>query len=160
MPVRRHALPRGPDALAYRHLGFGQLADVAVHDTRQYRSKQPCGDGIKANCAEALDPNRTMLGEVQEKWLAELLRSSNGTWQVLAQQVVFSQFDWRSFPWSRTTETGAGNMDAWDGARAARERVLRVVRERPELKPVVVTGEMEMWLGVGLKDGRMRGDTR
>ena len=32
----------------------GKLADVAVLDTRQYRSKQPCGDGIKANCEEAL----------------------------------------------------------------------------------------------------------
>jgi alkaline phosphatase D len=90
MPVRRRSLSRGPDVLAYCHLSFGKLADVAVLDTRQYRSKQPCGDGIKANCTEADEPNRTMLGEAQEKWLGDLLRSSAGTWQVLAQQVLFS----------------------------------------------------------------------
>ena len=56
MPVRRRMLPRGPDLLAYRHLPFGNLADLAVLDTRQYRSDQPCGDGFKANCAEAEEP--------------------------------------------------------------------------------------------------------
>jgi phosphodiesterase/alkaline phosphatase D-like protein len=38
MPVRRRSLPRGPDALLNRHLPFGRLVDVAVLDTRQYRS--------------------------------------------------------------------------------------------------------------------------
>jgi alkaline phosphatase D len=152
MPVRRRSLPRGPDVLAYRHLPFGRLADVAVLDTRQYRSKQPCGDGMKANCVEADEPGRTMLGEAQEKWLGELLRSSNGTWQVLAQQVLFSQFDWRSFPWSRTTDAGAGNMDAWDGARAARERVLNVFREKPTANPVVLTGDVHRSIALDIKD--------
>ena len=152
MPVRRRALPRGPDALVYRHLPFGKLADLAVLDTRQYRSKQPCGDGIKANCEEALDPNRTMLGDAQEKWLAELLRANNGTWQVLAQQVLFSQFDWRSFPWSRTAEPGAGNMDAWDGARAARERVLSLIREKSASNPVVLTGDVHKSIALEIKD--------
>lgn len=135
-------MPRGPDVLAYRHLAFGKLADLAVLDTRQYRSKQPCGDGIKANCAEAAEPRRTTLGERGRGGLAELLRSGSGTWQVLAQQVMFSQFDWRSFPWSRTTEPGAGKMDAWDGALTARERLLGVIREKPASNPVVLTGDM------------------
>ena len=152
MPVRRRSLPRGPDALIYRHLPFGKLAELAVLDTRQYRSKQPCGDGIKANCEEALDPNRTMLGEAQERWLSELLRTSNGTWQVLAQQVLFSQFDWRSFPWSRSTEAGAGNMDAWDGARAARERVLSVLREKSAANPVALTGDVHKSIALEIKD--------
>ena len=69
MPVRRSMVPRGPDMLAYRNFQIGNLANIAVLDTRQYRSKQPCGDGIKANCAEADEPGRTMLGEAQERWL-------------------------------------------------------------------------------------------
>ena len=152
MPVRRRMLPRGPDLLAYRHLPFGNLADLAVLDTRQYRSDQPCGDGFKANCAEAEDPSRTMLGDTQESWLAELLRSSKGTWQVLAQQVLFSQFDWRSFPWARTSEVGAGNMDAWDGARAARARILTVFRERPSSNPVVLTGDVHRGIALEIKE--------
>src|SRR5262245_18760724 len=152
MPVRRRALPRGPDVLAYRHLPFGVLADIAVLDTRQYRSKQACGDGIKAGCAEADEPNRTMLGEAQETWLSALLRSSKGTWQVLAQQVLFSQFDWRSFPWSRTVEAGARNMDAWDGARAARDRLLSVLREKPTSNTVVLTGDVHKAIAMDIKD--------
>lgn len=152
MPVRRRMLPRGPDLLAYRHLPFGKLADVAVLDTRQHRSKQPCGDGIKANCAEADATTRTMLGNSQEEWLAGLLRSSTATWQVLAQQVLFSQFDWRSFPWSRTSDAGAGNMDAWDGARSARQRVLNVVRERSGMNPVVLTGDVHKGIALEIKD--------
>jgi alkaline phosphatase D len=152
MPVRRRSLPRGPDVLAYRHLPFGTLADVAVLDTRQYRSKQPCGDGIKPGCAEADEPTRTMLGEAQERWLADLLRSSSGTWQVLAQQVLFSAFDWRSYPWSRTGEARAGNMDAWDGAHAGRERVLGVLRQRSSSNPVVLTGDVHRAIALEVKD--------
>jgi alkaline phosphatase D len=47
MPVRCSMVPRGPDVRAYRHLRFGALADIAVLDTRQYRSTQPCGDGLQ-----------------------------------------------------------------------------------------------------------------
>jgi alkaline phosphatase D len=47
MPVRRRMAPRGPDMQAYRAFRFGNLADIAVLDTRQYRSPQPCGDGFK-----------------------------------------------------------------------------------------------------------------
>jgi alkaline phosphatase D len=152
MPVRRRSLPRGPDVLAYRHLHFGRLADVAVLDTRQYRSKQPCGDGIKANCTEAAEAGRTMLGAAQEKWLEDLLRSSQGAWQVLAQQVLFSPFDWRSFPWSRASDAGAGNMDAWDGARSARDRVLAMLREKPASNPVVLTGDVHRAIALEIKD--------
>ena len=74
MPVRRAALPRGPDVRAWRAFRFGDLATMPVLDTRQHRSKQPCGDGGKANCAEAEEPGRTMLGEAQENWLARLLQ--------------------------------------------------------------------------------------
>lgn len=104
------------------------------------------------NCAEADELNRTMLGGAQERWLADLLRSGAGTWKVMAQQVLFSQFDWRSLPWSRTAEAGAGNMDAWDGARAARERVLGLIREKPTSNPVVLTGGVHKGIALEIKD--------
>jgi alkaline phosphatase D len=152
MPVRRMMLPRGPDMLAYRNFRFGNLANLAVLDTRQFRSKQPCGDGIKANCQEAKDLTRTMMGDVQESWLAQSLRSGNATWQVLAQQVLFSQMDWRSFPWAKTTEAGAGNMDAWDGSAAGRERILSLFREAQAPNTVVLSGDAHMGLALEIKE--------
>ena len=53
----------------YRRLTFGNLAEFSVLDTRQYRTDQPCGDGNKPPCPGSLDPNATMLGPAQERWL-------------------------------------------------------------------------------------------
>jgi alkaline phosphatase D len=156
MPVRRSAMPRGPDMKAYRHFGFGKLLDFAVLDTRQFRSKQPCseGHGVRPACPEAADPNRTMLGETQERWLADRLRGGSGTWQVLGQQTAFSHFDWRSFPWVKTAEP-AVKLDAWDGAPAARSRMLDLFRDAKVANPVVLTGDLHMGLAFNIgKDGR------
>ncbi len=151
MPVRRSAIPRGPDLRAYRHFGIGRLLDMTILDTRQFRSKQPCGDGIKSPCAEAGDPNRTMMGEPQERWLAERLRGATGTWQVLAQQVLFSQMDWRSFSWTKSSEF-AVDLDAWDGAPAARDRVLALYRDAGIANPVVLTGDVHMGIAFEIKE--------
>jgi alkaline phosphatase D len=69
MPLRRSALPQGPDMQLYRKVSFGSLAEFFVLDTRQYRTDQPCGDGNKPPCDDVYDPQATLLGEAQEKWL-------------------------------------------------------------------------------------------
>jgi alkaline phosphatase D len=151
MPVRRSLIPRGPDILAYRRFRFGGLADVAVLDTRQYRSKQPCGDGVKG-CDDADAPGRTMMGEAQERWLAEQLRAPQATWQVLAQQVLFSALDWRSFPWAKPSDVPARDLDAWDGATAGRDRVLQTLRDAKVENAVVLTGDVHMGMALEIKD--------
>src|SRR6185436_16818836 len=65
MPLRRATLPSGPNMQLYRRVGFGRLAEFFVLDTRQYRTDQPCGDGNKPPCAEALSPQATLLGDKQ-----------------------------------------------------------------------------------------------
>ena len=62
----------------YRRLQFGNLVDLSVLDTRQWRSDQACGDGSQTDCAEALAPDRTMMGAEQEKWLFDNLASREG----------------------------------------------------------------------------------
>jgi alkaline phosphatase D len=151
MPVRRSQIPRGPDTIAYRRLRFGNLADVAVLDTRQYRSKQPCGNGVKA-CADADAPDRTMLGVTQERWLAEQLKGDQATWQVLAQQVLFATLDWRSFPWVTPSESPAHALDKWDGATAGRDRVLGMLRESKALNPIVLTGDLHIALALEISE--------
>ena len=152
MPVRRAMLPRGPDILAYRAFDIGALATIAVLDTRQYRSKQACGDGGKAGCAEADDPRRTMTGAAQEEWLARVLRDSKTPWQVLAQQVTFSRFDWQDFPFVKAKEPDVHNMDAWDGAKAAQARVLKMARAAPNPNPVVLSGDIHHGVALEMRE--------
>ena len=43
MPLRASTLPSGPNMRLYRRMQFGNLIDLTVLDTRQFRSKQACG---------------------------------------------------------------------------------------------------------------------
>ncbi|WP_322515641.1 alkaline phosphatase D family protein [Rhodopseudomonas palustris] len=151
MPVRLAQLPRGPDVLAYRGFRFGTLADIAVLDTRQYRSRQPCGDGFRAHCDEADDAGRTMLGAAQEQWLAQRLKQSSATWQVLAQQVQFAPFDWRGFPFVKETDAPVLDLDTWSGASAARDRVTAMLIDANVANPVVLTGDLHRALALELR---------
>lgn len=152
MPVRTAQMPRGADVQLYRRFTLGSLADISVLDTRQYRSRQACGDGIKAPCADADDAARTILGHAQEQWFANGLRQSKTTWNVLAQQVLFAHLDWRSFPFVTDHETPAVNLDSWDGTSAARERMLALLREATTQNTVVLTGDMHRGVALDVKD--------
>ncbi len=110
MPLRRAQMPRGPEILAHQRYRVGDLMQIEVLDTRQHRDPQPCGDGWKA-CPEAKAAHRTMLGKVQEQWLADGLKGNRAQWNVLAQQVPFARLDRNPDP--AITET---DMDKWDGA--------------------------------------------
>ncbi|MGP9812494.1 alkaline phosphatase D family protein [Rhodopseudomonas sp. NSM] len=151
MPVRRAQLPHGPDVRAYRGFRFGTLADIAVLDTRQYRSRQPCGDGFRAHCDEADAAGRTMLGAAQEQWLAQRLKESSATWQVLAQQVQFAPFDWRGFPFVKETDAPVLDLDTWSGASAARDRVTAMLAEANIANPVVLTGDLHRAMAFELR---------
>lgn len=74
--------------MLYRSIRHGKLVDFHLLDTRQYRSDQPHGDGIKAQGDEALDPKASMLGRTQRAWLLAELANSRPRWNVLAQQVM------------------------------------------------------------------------
>jgi alkaline phosphatase D len=136
MPLRRTALPQGPDMLLYRKAAFGRLAEFFVLDTRQHRTDQPCGDGNKPQCDAALDPRATLLGERQEAWLLDGLTASNGRWNVLAQQVMMAPVD-------RIAGEAMGlAMDQWPGYEMNRRRMLRAFHERKVSNPVVIAGDI------------------
>ncbi|MEX0911914.1 MAG: alkaline phosphatase D family protein, partial [Gemmatimonadota bacterium] len=138
MPLRRASMPIGSDLRLYRRLTFGDLAEINVLDTRQYRTDQPCGDGFHSDCSGALDPDATILGPAQEKWLLDGLGRSRSRWNVLANQVPIAQID-----------RGAGpeeiyQMDKWDGYIASRDRVTHFIRDRSVSNPVVITGDVHV----------------
>ena len=88
LPLRASSLPRNGAMRLHRRVGWGDLAELNVLDTRQYRSNQMCGDGEFPRCAESLGPSVTMLGREQEDWLLDGLSRSHSRWNVIAQQVM------------------------------------------------------------------------
>jgi alkaline phosphatase D len=148
MPVRRALMPRDPDILAYRRLAVGDLLNVNVLDTRQYRSDQPCGDGDRADCKDALEPHRTILGDEQERWLYDGFKTNRARWNVLAQQVIVMRSDRDPDP-----NVFAPSMDKWDGAVAARDRLFAAVEKANLKNLVVLTGDIHNnWAGELKKD--------
>jgi alkaline phosphatase D len=151
MPVRRALLPRGPDMLAYRRFAFGDLMKLHVLDTRQYRSDQPCGDQFNAtDCKQAREPQRTMLGEPQERWLYDGFRIDKPRWTALGQQVIMMPVDYHTDP-----QLVGINPDAWDGTAAARERLLAAAEAAKLGNLVVLTGDTHSNLA-----GELRHDNR
>ena len=149
MPLRRSSVPRGPDMQLYRRLTYGNLAEFNVLDTRQYRDDQANDDEFNSPPSEETqDPNRTMTGDAQERWLLEGLATSNTPWNVLAQQVFFSQVDFNP----DDAEVGI-NPDAWDGYSAQRDRFVDFFRQRGVSNPVVLTGDVHAnWASDILED--------
>jgi alkaline phosphatase D len=136
MPLRRSSLPRGSKLQLYRRIAFGDLAEFSVLDTRQYRTDQPCGDGNKPQCPEALNESATLLGGEQERWFLEGLGRSESRWNIIAQQVLMAKVDRMPGP------EHAFAMDQWSGYEHARRRVLRFLDERKPSNPVVITGDI------------------
>ncbi|MGW0914044.1 alkaline phosphatase D family protein [Streptomyces sp. NPDC002784] len=145
-PLRRPQLPEGPDMQLYRRLHWGRLAQFDVLDTRQYRSNQAQGDGAKVPGPEVDDPARTMTGQTQERWLLDGWQRSRAVWNVVPQQVVFSQ---RKFD---LTEPSRVSMDAWDGYRASRRRVLDGAEAAGVENLMVLTGDVHVGYAFDIKD--------
>jgi alkaline phosphatase D len=147
MPLRNAQRPLGPDALLYRRLKFGSLIDLIMLDERQYRSPLPCPPPAPAldrsrlvsasECADAFDPQRTMLGPSQESWLARsLVEPAHARWLLIGQQLMFSPFE-------RKMKSGTGfSTDGWEGYAAAHQRVVDLIAARPSRDTVVLGGDI------------------
>jgi alkaline phosphatase D len=153
MPLRREMIPFGPHARLYTRVAFGNLATFHVLDDRQYRAPQVCprpGRGGSntidvADCPEIAEPNRTMLGATQERWLEAGLEASKTKWNVLAQQTTMAQFDQKPGA-SRRAWT-----DGWDGYPAARKKLIDFIAGSKVANPVVIGGDVHMFLANDIK---------
>jgi alkaline phosphatase D len=135
-PLRRISLPRGPDAQMYRSFAFGSLASFFVLDTRQYRTQQACGNGVKPVCDGIFDPNMTMMGSTQEKWLLDGFSASRRRWNVIPQQVMMAPVD---------LDPGPGvtlSTDQWSGYDVARTRLLKFLEIERGHNPIVLSGDI------------------
>jgi alkaline phosphatase D len=152
MPFPKALRPRGPDMRIYGRYDWGALACVHAIDDRQYRDVQACpksGRGgsntvRSSECASLRDPQRTLLGTAQERWLAESW-DPRRRWNLLAQQTLMARFSW--------TEPGEPTYwtDGWDGYAPARRRLLQTVAERRVPGVVVLGGDVHAHYVADLK---------
>ncbi|MEU2914552.1 alkaline phosphatase D family protein [Streptomyces massasporeus] len=145
-PLRAEQLPNGPDARLYRRLTWGSLAQFDILDTRQYRSEQAFSDRPHAPGPELDDPARTLTGAGQERWLLDGWQKSTALWHVLPQQVCFSQ---RKFD---LTEPARVSMDAWDGYRTSRGRVMAGAKAAGISNLMVLTGDVHVGYAFDIKE--------
>ena len=136
MPLRRHSLPTPMHLQLYRQISFGNILNLNVLDTRQYRSDQVCHGGYLHECDERYDPQRSLLGQEQEQWLFNNLAMSRATWNVLAQQVPMFSLD------QSAAGLGRYHMDKWDGYDATRQRLFSAMAERSVTNPVILSGDV------------------
>ena len=157
MPLRASALTQalqglgtGAELRIYGQVPFGNLATLYLLDDRQYRDAQVCSKNgalgsstvNPAVCAEWADPRRTLLGAAQEQWVDRAFAQSHSRWNVVGQQTVFGQRDFRS---------GSGQTlsnDGWDGYTAARSRLTDSMQRHTLANPVLLGGDVHAnWVG-------------
>jgi alkaline phosphatase D len=136
MPLRRRSIPRGHELLLYRKMKFGRLAEFFVLDTRQYRTDQPNGDGLKPLTGSVLDPAATILGARQKQWLMSGLLQSQSTWNVIPQQVLMARVD------RNPGEEDLFPMDKWAGYDFERQALMDFFHERKIPNPIVLSGDI------------------
>ncbi|GAA3811649.1 alkaline phosphatase D family protein [Streptomyces phyllanthi] len=144
-PLRRPQRPDGPDMRLYRRLHWGRLAQFDILDTRQYRDDQANGDGWQVRTPESEDPSRTLTGATQERWLLDGWKGSRAVWNVVPQQVTFSQ---------RRNATGdvyKVSMDSWDGYPGSRERLLAGAEAAGIENLMVLTGDVHVGYAFDIK---------
>lgn len=139
MPWRAARRPQGSAMQIHRRVRFGDLAEFQLLDTRQFKDDEDVCTAPPPNlgtrCPPVLDPERTMLGEVQERWLLDGLGRSSARWNVLAQTILMAQFDFGVGPDERYY------LSAWDGYPANRQRLLDRLLTAEVSNPVVLTGD-------------------
>jgi alkaline phosphatase D len=138
MPLRKESVPQGPDMKLYRKASFGRLAEMMILDTRQYRTDQPNGDRASELNDAALDPKSTILGPKQRRWLQSTLIESQGTWNIIAQQVMMGM----AAVARGEDKIPKYSMDQWPGYAYERMRLIHFIEERKVPNTVVLTGDI------------------
>ena len=153
MPVR----PADVNKLRDNHRGFayGDLADLLMLEERlSERSQQlttashttAFGPGFATTDPGYGDASRTLLGDTQESWLVDRLRTTPARWKLLGQGVMFAQL--KAPGANQATDPGLYfiNSDQWDGYEPARNRLYAAIKgdaAHPQVNNLVVlTGDI------------------
>lgn len=121
MPLRASLAGNGAPVFYARNV-IGNFLELNRLDVRSYRDRPVCienRDKEFADCADAHDPARSMLGDTQEQWLYDNFGTSGCQWNCLVQATVMAPFDRMAGP-DVLYET-----DGWDNYAANRDRIVQ-----------------------------------
>ncbi|MBW8847225.1 MAG: alkaline phosphatase D family protein [Burkholderiales bacterium] len=153
MPVRPVDVNKPRDN--HRGFAYGDLADLLMLEERiNARSEQlttavhvtAFGPGFATTDPGYGDASRTLLGDTEEAWLINRLRTTPAQWKLLGQGVMFAQL--KAPGANQATDPGLYfiNSDQWDGYEPARNRVFAGIKgdaTNPQVNNVVVlTGDI------------------
>jgi alkaline phosphatase D len=124
----------------WRSLEIGDLAELLLLDTRLAGRDRQAGDDESPDLD---DPDRSLLGDEQRRWLADRLADTSRSWAVVASGVVVNDLE-LSWPpplrWANALlPNGYAILDGrvlhddqWDGYPAERARLARWLHARGE----------------------------
>ena len=144
-PMRPEQRPHGSAVKAYRSLDVGSLVRIASLDTRQFRSPPACGKPATQHCDQRYGAGRSMIGAEQEQWLKSLFARGDVPWTLLGNQVMMMQFR------HRDQKLDIVDTDKWDGAAAARRRLMQAAQDYKLSGLVTVTGDIHRSFAGNLK---------
>ena len=149
MPVRGYEQDRFQ---LDRTIRVGDLLQLSLLDTRQFRDPQfPCpaedisafGFGnFQVRCPEMFATTRSMLGQEQERRLAETILGNQAAWNVIASTSVFSPFDLHA------DGKVYNYFGSWDGYPASRDRVARAINNAATGHAVVLSGDLHSFWAI------------
>ncbi len=155
MPVRMGKTAATNDGTKlFRNLRFGTLAQLSMLDLRTYRSKQvDSHTPVPSPDAEVSDPDRTITGDGQMRWLKERLSSDATQWKLVGNPVMIAPVQFPAFPSDVTSAvndvTGllpddgfTYNVDQWDGYTADRRELFQFLSDNGINDTVFLTGDI------------------
>ncbi len=111
MPIRVETM-----GTTRRQLSWGQMVRFLVGDARFFRDPRDCQD---VGTCTGPDGTPRLLGESQEAWLHDAVRSSTARHTLFVQSIMLTDISFGS--------DALRNEDQWDGFAAERQRLLDVV---------------------------------
>ncbi len=125
LPVRDNATKD-----IYRTINFGNTVDLILLDERLTGRTYPV-DSVSQSEFNAAD--RTMLGAKQLAWFKNQLITSDATWKVIGNQVIFSPCDISGLGFGSPV-----NLDAWDGYPYERNQISQFLGNN-KIENVIIT---------------------
>ncbi|MFV0316009.1 MAG: alkaline phosphatase D family protein [Microthrixaceae bacterium] len=147
--------PTDPTRL-YRHLGWGDLADLVLIDLAQYRQPEAPAPFLSTTPegAVAHEPGRSILGDAQRAWLTSTMAQSKARWRILGNPQMISPLRMVDVdtPELRTLfpdlPRNAGvylNGTQWDGYQSERRQILESLVTDDVRDNIVLTGDIHSW---------------
>jgi alkaline phosphatase D len=139
MPFRLSSKLKAGNIRLYDRITIGDLLELNLLDTRQYRDAPACELNERrhfAPCRDSRDPARTLLGRLQEEWLLSGFGTTGAQWNTFIQTTVMAPCDLAPGPARRF------EGDGWESYPANRQRILDMISAQKVQNTVSIGGNI------------------